>query len=248
MEDAVILVERLRRKNIKYQAEEIRYQARVDPDRLPESVQGVPMVAVVDSVRELFASLIRRSTEGLAPSDLIRFCIQAEGLDKPISTKLMPVSTLTVEKLMAAVMKVLQSKDEIQLDVGFSVDVITIRRPVGAGKRKLMDISVDRLAKRSILAIPSDDEGLCCAKAIVFALAHLENDRTAIEAMKKRNRPALMNRARALHEAARVPLGPCTFREIAQFEEHLNVQIVVFSSDNLNRVSIFKPFSFQLKR
>lgn len=125
----MILVERNRRKNIKYQAEEIHYQARIDPDRLPMNVRGVPMTAVVDSVRELFTQLIRRAAEGLVPSDLIRFCIQAEGLDKPISTKLMPVSTLTVEKLMSAVMKVLQSKDHIELDEGFSVDVITIARP-----------------------------------------------------------------------------------------------------------------------
>lgn len=211
----------------------------MDPSRLPENVRGVPMATIVDSVRELFATLIRRSTEGLAPSDLVRICIQAEGLDKPISTSLMPVSDLTVEKVLAAVVKVLQSKDQIELDAGFTADVMTIQRPVGAGKRKLVNISIDRLAKQSILSIPEDDEGLCCAKAIVYALAHLENDRTAINAMKRRDRPALMNRARALHEAAHVALGPCTFREIAQFEEHLNVQIVVLSSENLNRVSDF---------
>ena len=126
----------------------------------------------------------------------------------------MPESTLTVKKLMTAVMKNLQSKDETQLDVGLSVDVITIRRPVGAGKRKLMNISVDRFAKQSILAMSSDDELLCCAKAIVFALAHLENDCNAIASLKRSDRPALKNRTRALHEEARVPLGPCTFREI----------------------------------
>ena len=67
MEDAIILIEHLRRKNIKYQADGIRYQGRVDPDRLSEGGQGVPMVAIVDSVREIFASLIRLFTEGLGP-------------------------------------------------------------------------------------------------------------------------------------------------------------------------------------
>ncbi|XP_035217350.1 uncharacterized protein LOC118190704 [Stegodyphus dumicola] len=95
---------------------------------------------------------------------------------------------------------------------------------------------MDRLDKKSILSIPYDDEGLCCAKAIVYALAHLNKDTTAINAMKNCRRPALVKRAKELHMAANVPLGPCTFSEIAIFEDHLDVQIAVFSSENLNRV------------
>ena len=94
---------------------------------------------------------------------------------------------------------------------------------MGGGRRKIANISLDRLEKHCILPIPPDDENLCCAKAIVFAKAHLDNDRTAINAMKRRDRPALMKRARDLHANPRVPLGPCTFGEIAQFEDHLNV-------------------------
>lgn len=52
-----------------------------------------------------------------------------------------------------------------------------------------------------------DDTGLWCAKAIIFSLAHLKNDRPAINALKDRRRPALLNRVIALHEAAGVPLG-----------------------------------------
>ncbi|XP_035213266.1 uncharacterized protein LOC118187174 [Stegodyphus dumicola] len=206
-------------------------------ERLPQNVQGIPMVRIPDTVRELFEQLIRRTTANLGPSDLIRFCIQADGLDKPISTSLMAVSTLTVEKILAAVMKVLQSKDKIELDTGFAVDVITIKRPVGAGRnRKVVNISMDRLRKQSILSIPYDEEGLCCAKAIVYALAHLNKDTRAINALRDRRNPTLMNRARELHLDANVSLGPCTFVEIAIFEEHLDTQIAVFSSENLNRV------------
>jgi hypothetical protein len=158
LEDAVILVEQMRRKNMKYQADEIRYQARIDPERLSHHERGVPIAAIVGSVRALFDILIRRATEGLAPSDLIRLCIQVEGLDKPISTTLMRVEDLTTEKVMTSVMKVLQSKDDIQLDKGFSVDVMTIRRPVvctgRTDRRKLSDIGLDKIKKQSILSIP----------------------------------------------------------------------------------------------
>ena len=178
MEQALILRESHRRRNYKYQAEEIHFEARVDPERLPAEMQNVPMKAVVDAVRELFQLIMRRVTEGLAPTDLIRFIIRAEGLDKPISTTLMRVSTLTVEKIMAAVLKVLQSKDNIELDVGFLVNVITINNPVGAGRRRISNVALDRLQKRCVFTIPTDEEGLCCAKAIVLAKAHLENDKS----------------------------------------------------------------------
>ncbi|XP_054708518.1 uncharacterized protein LOC129218306 [Uloborus diversus] len=237
LENAIIITEKSRRHNIKYQGQQIIFEARVDPDRLPSTANGVPMITILGVVRELFEMLIARTTSDLAPVDLIRFCIQSDDLDVPISTTLMRVSDLTVEKILAAVLKVLQSKKHIKLDTTFSVDVVTIRRPVGAGRRRFVNPDVDKLLKTSILAIPSDDLGLCCAKAIVFALAHLHADVTAINALKRKDRPALTTRAMDLHKAAGVPLGPCTYREIAIFEQHLNVQIVVFSSENLNKVS-----------
>ncbi|XP_054709208.1 uncharacterized protein LOC129218913 [Uloborus diversus] len=237
MQDA-LQIELLRgRWNEKYKANQLTFRARVSLEKLPERLQNTPMAAAVSSVRELFRSLLRRTNEGLRPTDLIRIYIQADGLDKPISTRLMSVSELTLETVMAAILKVLQSKDQIAIDSGFSADVVTIRRDVGAGRRKVINTAVDPHRKQSILEIPSDDEGLCCAKAILYALAHLEKNQTAIDALRDRRRSTLLNRARALHEAAGVRIGPCTYKEVAQFEEHLNVQIVVIATENMQKVS-----------
>lgn len=76
-------------------------------------------------------------------------------------------------------------------------------------------MEIDCLRKQSILCIPSDEERLCCAKAILYALAHLNQDRTTIETLRNRHRPALMKRALELHQAAGVTSGPCTYAEIA---------------------------------
>lgn len=231
--------ERYRRTNKKYQGEESSLRMRIDPERLPPQLRNNTVLSTVEAVKLMFRLLIRRVTDGLRATDLVRICIQAAGLDKPISTTLMPVSSMSVEKVLSLTMKVLQSKEEIRLDEGFMTDVITIRRDAGEGRnRPVMNVEIDRLIKKSILSIPNDDSGLCCAKAIVYALAHLENDRAAINAMRDRRRPALLKRAQDLHAAAGVPLGPCTYREIGIFEQHLNVQIVVISTTNLNKVYI----------
>lgn len=239
LEDAIILEESRRRFNRKYQGEEITYRARIDVDRLPNFLQENPLLAAIESVRQLFSTLLERCTERLIPSDLIRICIQADELDKPISTTLMSVADLTVEKILSAVMKVLQSKQEIKLDSGFVADIITINRDRGAGRQRVINIDVDRLRKKSIFPIPSDDEGLCCAKAIVYAEAYAKKDKKTVNSLRRDQRPALINAARALHEVANVPLGPCTYNEISVFEEFLELQIVVFSAQNSNKVSSF---------
>ncbi|GIX98237.1 uncharacterized protein CEXT_623201 [Caerostris extrusa] len=134
LNDAVIVLEKSRRKNKKYQAEEVIFKARVDPERLPSGIAGVPLGTIIGALRQLFLTIIEKSTETLAPTDLIRFYIQDDHLDHPISTTIMPVSDLTIEKILTEILKVLQSKKSIQLDSGFKVEVITIRRSVGSGK------------------------------------------------------------------------------------------------------------------
>lgn len=242
MEDAIILEERRRKVNRKYQGEEITYRGKVDVEKLPTYLQETPLVAAVECVRQLFTTLLERCTKSLYPTDLIRICIQTDELDKPISTTLMSVADLTVEKILTAIMKVLQSKQEIKLDSGFVADIITITRDRGAGRQRVINIEVDRLRKKSIFAIPSDDVGLCCAKAIVYAEAYVKNSRKALNSLRNTDRPALINAARALHEVANVPLGPCTYEEISIFEEYLQLQIVVISAHNLNKVSFFLSF------
>lgn len=236
MTEAIVIDEISRRRNKRYSAEELTYRARVDLDRLPENLRDVPLVAVVGAVRRLFEIIIERCTDNLNPRDLIRICIQSEGLDKPASTCIMQVSELTVEKILSVIMKILQSKDEIKLDSGFTVDVITIRLDVGGAHTKVVNIPIDRLRKKSILCIPEEARGLCCAMAISYAKAHMEDDKKSKNALRDTRRPALVKRAEDLHEAAGVPLGTCTYAEIGQFEEFLDIQIVVVSSENLNKV------------
>ncbi|XP_071043038.1 uncharacterized protein [Parasteatoda tepidariorum] len=237
VKNAIVLTPLHQRTYQTYRANEASYRARIDIDRIPDYLRERPLIAAVEAVRELFGTLMQRTFEGLAPMDLVRFCIQAEGLDKPISSHLQRVDAFTLEKLLAIVLKVLQSKDKIRLVDGFVVDIITVKRDVGAGvDRKVINVQVDRLRKQSIIPIDNDELGLCCTKSIVRAIAHVDKDIAAINAFRDKRRPALFNKAVKLHEDAGVPLGPCTYSEIAVFEDYLDTQIVVFSTENSNRV------------
>ncbi|GFW04047.1 uncharacterized protein TNCV_2051631 [Trichonephila clavipes] len=181
-----------------------------------------------DAIRTLFETLLRRVTSSLEPVDLKRAIIFSEHLDRPISTQLMLVSEMRVEKIMACATKILQSKSEVHLDEGFNIEMITIRararRPVGSGKRNrsMLIPSIDRLSKTSIRCVPDDDLNICCAKAIILAIAEVEKD-ADLRILRKKDCSLLQRRALALHQKTGVPQGPCGFEEIALFEQYLKM-------------------------
>ncbi|GBL77941.1 hypothetical protein AVEN_143271-1 [Araneus ventricosus] len=146
----------------------------------------------------------------------MRFCFMAVGLDRPVSTVLMPVSELTVERTVAPIIHVLQSYKHLKLKDCVTVDVIIVHREVEGRNRRAINIGSDRLKKKSVLMIPYD-EGLCCSKEILYALAHFENDRPSINAMRDIRRPCLLTKARDLHKDAGVSLRACSYEEYCNF-------------------------------
>ncbi|GFS56289.1 uncharacterized protein NPIL_556291 [Nephila pilipes] len=237
MDSAFRIVEKCRRPNKKFNSEEAIFQVIVDPDRWLMS-NGAPTIGqTTDAIRTLFETLLRRVTSSLEPTDLMRVIIFSDHLDRPISTHLMLVSEMRIEKIMACAVKVLQSKSEVRLDEGFNVEIITIRRPVGSGKtnRRVIIPSLDRLRKKSIRCVPDDDLNICCAKAILLAIAEVEKD-ADLKSLRRKDCDLLKRRAIALHQKTGVPQGPCGFEETALFEQNLKIQVVVISTTASNQV------------
>lgn len=219
------------------------FEAKINIERIEEHVD-----LGINVINKLFDEVIHRVTEGSAPHDLIRFCITSETLDKPISTSLLRVDQMTVEKVTSTVMKVMQSKQNIMLDENFNIDTILVRRPVGSGRhQRVYNIDVDRLKKRSILSVDNDEDfsNLCCAKAIVLAKAHEMKD-PELKSLTKKDNSLLLRRAIKLHTEAGVPEGPCGYQEISRFENFLDTQIVVISAENMQKVCLFSKTSFLL--
>ena len=111
-------------------------------------------------------------------------------------------------------------------------------RPLSKHRRL---INLDKLlrAKRCIIQIKNKDK-LCCARAIVTAIAMLSNDphKNAYKKGNTTKRSIQSIKARELHEAAGVPFSECRLNEIALFQKHLSpqYQILVISKDNFNGI------------
>ncbi|GFS58000.1 uncharacterized protein TNIN_404331 [Trichonephila inaurata madagascariensis] len=94
------IIERYRRPNKKFISEEVIFQVLLDPDCWLNNV-ATTIGQTNDAIRTLFETLLRRVTSSLEPTDLIRAIIFSEHLDRPISTHLMLVSEMSLEKTMA---------------------------------------------------------------------------------------------------------------------------------------------------
>ncbi|GBM90230.1 hypothetical protein AVEN_80858-1 [Araneus ventricosus] len=118
IQDAVFLVERSRRRNQTYNAEQVDYFALLDVDKIPTYARRADLKTVVAAARQLFQTMFTKATANLEPQDLIRLVLMSEVLDRPISTCLMRVSDMSVESFLGRVLHVLQSKEEVKLDEG----------------------------------------------------------------------------------------------------------------------------------
>ncbi|GBM67581.1 hypothetical protein AVEN_73710-1 [Araneus ventricosus] len=236
LESAITIYEKNRRPNRRFSSEEINLQALIDMDRFPEEAKGPSIMDVLHIVRSLLVIVLRTVTLNLAPKDLIRFLFDQDRLDKLISAHLMPVAEMTVETMLSRIIHVVQSRDDILLDEGFDIEVITIRRPVGVGSRKVVIPSIDCIRKSSIISVNWDDYGVCCAKAILLALARLEKD-VDFAAMRRKDCNILLRKALSLHDKTGIEVGPCRVNEISTFEDYLNVQVILFSTAEMNQVA-----------
>lgn len=116
-------------------------------------------------------------------------------------------------------MKCLQSKDEVKLDAGLIVDVITIRKNSGAGGIKPVNVALAGYFKRSIIKVGYYD-GMCCVRTILLAIAHLDKDTKVINVFGDNRRSTITTSAKDLYEKAGVPLEPCTYSHIKLCEEY----------------------------
>ena len=189
------------------------------------------------NVRIIFDQLLGDVTSGMSESDLIRFVLRTQQLDKPISLPFMPVSRLTPERVFSQIERVVQSHQEFRLDESVIVDIVHVETPQGKGKRKRDNIDLESYleSKRSVVRIRNNDD-LCLARAIVVAIAKADGDKR-YKLLTKHNRPAQEKAARELHRKAGVPLGPCGIPEVKQFQKHLpEYEINIVSMDHGNSI------------
>ena len=193
---------------------------------------------------DIFDRLIKDVTEGMNSTDQVRFVLQSNQLQFPISLPFCSLEELTTEKVFSQVEKVVQSNEEFRLNDEVNIDILRVQMPQGSGKSKRKRTTYDLReylkGKKAVICINNKDN-YCLARALAVSIARIEKDPRYKQIVDSK-RCIQFERALALHQAAHVPFDiPCGLKEVDLFQQHLtNYQIIVVSGDQNNTI-IYPP-------
>ena len=207
------------------------------------ALDNVDLLQSQNRTYDIFDRLIRDVTQGMNSTDQVRFVLQSNQLQFPISLPFCSLEELTTEKVLSQVERVVQSNEEFRLNDAVNIDILRVQMPQGRGKSRVKRTTYDLREylkrKKSVISINNKDD-TCLARALVVGIARIEKD-PQYKHITNSSRPLQRARAVDLHEAANVPLGPCGLKEVDLFQQHLtNYQIIVVSGDQNNTI-IYPP-------
>ena len=204
----------------------------------------IDLLESYERTQAIFQHILNDVTRGMNEKDQVRFVLRSEQLDLPISIPFMPLVQLTTERVFSQIERVIQSNRDFRLNDTVTVDIIRVEEPQGGtsngkSKRTTLNIREYLKKKKSIITINNTDN-LCLARALVVAIARIEND-PKYDQLRKSDREIQRERALQLHRAANVPLGLCGLDEVKLFQAYLtNYEITIVSGDHDNSI-IYPP-------
>ena len=201
--------------------------------RFNNVVSDLDLIESYERVQGIFEHLLNDVTEGMDKKDQVRFVLRSTQLDTPISMPFMPVLQLTPERVFSQIERVIQSNRDFRLNDTVTVDIIHVEAPRGSGRSKRTTLNVkEHLQKKKSVIIIQNNDNLCLARALVVAIAKVENAPN-YKNLTRTDRRDQEKKARELHTAANVPLGPCGIPEVELFQKYLtNYEINIVSGNH----------------
>ena len=201
------------------------------------TLSELDLIESYQRTQAIFEHLLNDVTAGMNDQDQVRFVLRSEQLDTPISMPFMTVEQLSTERVFSQIERVIQSNRDFRLNDTVTVDIIHVEAPQGSGRSKhtILNIRDFLHKKKSIITIQNNDN-LCLARALVVAIAKIEKD-PKYKQLANPNERAQEKKAKELHKAAKVPLGPCGIPEVELFQKYLtNYEINIVSGNHDNSI------------
>ena len=191
---------------------------------------------IIKTLKQIFQSIIDSVAENIPSTDKVRITMDNPQLDFPIVLPFMRRSELTVNRLLSEIERVLQSYEEFVLDETFGLEFVHVHLPSGSGTRGKPYVDISRLlkSKGSVIQIRNTDE-LCCARAIVTAIARIEKHPQWDSV--RRGSQLQKNLAVDVHRKAAVNQKRCGIDEVKRFQAVLTgYKIFVLSKEHFNAI------------
>ena len=216
-------------------ARDVMYEVRLNH----EDWNGKRIKDVHEQLRNMFADVIRQARGSLTDEDMGRVIIHHPDLTNPIVISLRPLKNLNPEVIMSIIENVLSSHENLAIDDSLNINVGTIEIPKGGKHLGITSTSGENnsiLRKKSMIHITNNDN-LCMARALVMCAAKVNNiSKQEWAKMKNPRCHAQTSAATHLCQSAGVPLDRmANLNDIPQFEESLQLQILVISERHNNK-------------
>lgn len=208
-----------------------------------KNTQDVADVEVL--LLSVFTYVLEKIKQDGDDQDMLGFFLNHPMLDIPIIIPLRPQISLNAEMVVDEICKVLQSKKELTFDRKMTVFFTRIKRPSGSGKllrRKYNTNLADYLKKKKAIIEIANRDDLCLARAIVTAIARIDNDRYQTVRKGDRDRNTLQReRATQLMEKAGLKdhKGSCGPQEWTAIQMAIGpdkYQLKIFDRDLFNAI------------
>ena len=209
--------------------------------RFNNAAADFDLIQSYERTQRIFEHLLNDVTNGMDEEDQVRFVLRSTQLETPISLPFMSVQQLTPERVFSQIERVVQSNRDFRLNDTVLVDLVHVEAPQGSGikKRDLIDLKDFLHKKKSIVRIKNEDD-LCLARALVVAIAKIEED-PGYKILADSRKRVQEDKAKELHLLANVPFGPCGIPQVEKFQEYLTgYEINIVSSDHNNSI-IYPP-------
>lgn len=191
---------------------------------------------ILKTLKVIFQSIMTRITENIPSDDLLRISMDNPELDFPIVLRFMPRSSLTVDRLLSEIERVLQSYEQFVVDETFGIELVHVANVRGSGYKMKPEVDISKMLgkKTSVIQIKNKDD-LCCARALVTAIARVDYHPKWNSI--RQGRSIQRELAVSLHHKANVPMGKCGIEEVKMFQASLlNYQIHVVSKAHFNAI------------
>jgi len=203
-----------------------------------------PLNDLLPQLKGLFESLLDEIKKAYGQTSKVRVFIQHEELKKEIIVKPTVLAYLTSDSIIQRIENVLYSAGFIPADEKLQINVACAQfKPItGKGRRSIVNVERDTIAKRSFVKIRNDDN-LCLPRAIVVGLAHLRVKKNPLDheacvhyrKIRDYRRSFQFEEAKKLRDAVKLPDRESTIKDVKIYEEFLDTSIVVHSASIGNK-------------
>ena len=97
--------------------------------RFNNGLNDVDLLKSQERIHDIFHHLLEDVTQGMNPTDQVRFILRSDQLQTPIAIPFLPLEKLTTEKVLSHVEKVVQSNEEFRLNDTVTVNIIHVEMP-----------------------------------------------------------------------------------------------------------------------